>query len=149
MTPARLVTELAGRIRKTSAQVRLPLESKEPVGVEVFEQYLPEDLFETTSYLPFVLVELMSLKDDFKEGSTAQVGMTIGIYSEGVDGWLDAFHLAEVIRQDVLTWRVVAKRYRLTEAQWDVADTQPKPFFFVTGILSFDIFQPFEQIGGL
>lgn len=144
MTPARLISELAAQIKKACAQVRLPLEAGESVEVEVLEQYLPEDLFETTSYLPFALVELLSLKDDFKEGSQAEVGLTLGVYAEGGDAWRDGFHLAEVIRQEILTWRVVAKRFRLLGIQWELPETQPRPFFYTTAQLTFDIFQPLE-----
>ena len=146
MTPARLVSELATAIKKACAQVRLPLESEEAVAVEVFTQYLPEDLFETTRYLPFALVELLSIKDDFKEGSRAEVGLTLGIYAPDADAWLDGFHLMEVIRQEVLTWRVVARRFRLLGIQWELPETQPRPFFYATGQLTFDIFQAEEMI---
>ena len=147
MTPARLVSELATRIKEVAAQVRLPLEDDEHlVEVEVLENYLPEDLFENTSYLPFVLVELISIKDDFKDGSTAEMGLTIGTYAEEFDGWRDCFHLMQVIRQDVLKRRVVAKRFRLTGCQWELPDVQPRPFFYATALLTFDLFQPLEQL---
>ena len=144
MTPARLVTELALQIKKTCALVKLPLETEEPVEVEVLEQWLPEDLFETTAYLPFVLAELIELVDDLKEGSTAQVGLVVGIYAREGDAWKDAFHLAEIIRQEVLTWRVIARRFRLKEARWQTPDTQPRPFFYVMSELTYEIFQPEE-----
>ena len=146
MTAARLVSELATAIKKACALVKLPLESEEAVAVEVFSQYLPEDLFETTRYLPFALVELLSIKDDFKEGSRAEVGLTLGIYAPDADAWFDAFHLMQVIRQEVLTYRVIAKRFRLTGCQWELPDVQPRPFFYCTGILTFDIFQAEELI---
>lgn len=144
MTHARLIAELAAVIKMASAQVKLPLESKEPVEVEVLENYLPEDLFETTSYLPFVLVEYLETVDDFKDGSSAHVGLTVGTYAEEFDAWRDAFHLFEVVRQHVLECRVIAKRFRLTGARWQAPDTQPRPFFYLVAELTFDIFQPSE-----
>lgn len=147
MTHARLVEELASEIKRTCAQVKLPLEASESlVGVEVLENYLPEDLFENTSYLPFVLVEYLETVDDFKDGSTAHIGLTIGTYAANQDGWHDAFHLMEVIRQRVLELRVIAKRFRLTGARWQAPDTQPTPFYYLVAELTFDIFQAAEQL---
>lgn len=147
MTPARLISELATRIKEVSAQVRLPLEDDERlVEVEVLENYLPEDLFENTSYLPFVLAELITIKDDLRDGSTAEVGLTIGTYAQEMDGWRDCFHLMQVIRQDLLERRVIAKRFRLTGCQWELPDVQPRPFFYATGLLTFDLFQPQEKV---
>ena len=146
MTPTRLISELAARIKEVTAQIRLPLETGEPVEVEVFAQYLPEDLFENTAYLPFCLIELLNIKDDFKDGSEAQVGLTAGIYAREVDAWKDSFHLMEVIRQDLLKRRLIGRRFRLTGAQWELPDTQPREFFFATGILTFDFYQVQEVI---
>ncbi|MBD3878217.1 MAG: hypothetical protein SR1Q5_00825 [Quinella sp. 1Q5] len=143
-----MVSELARRIKEVAAQVRLPLEDDEHlVEVEVLENYLPEDLFENTSYVPFVLVEFLEVSDDLKEGSTAHIGLTIGTYSEEEDGWLRAFHLMQVIRQDLLERRVIAKRFRLESARWQAPDTQPAPFYYLVAELTFNIFQPLEQIG--
>ena len=147
MTPARLISELATRIKEVSAQVRLPLEDDERlVEVEVLENYLPEDLFENTSYLPFVLAELITIKDDLRDGSTAEVGLTIGTYAQEMDGWRDCFHLMQVIRQDLLERRVIGRRFRLTGCQWELPDVQPRPFFYATGLLTFDLFQPQEKV---
>lgn len=145
MTPARLVSELAAAIKKACALVKLPLESEELVEVEVFTQYLPEDLFETTRYLPFCLIEFLELTDDLKDGSTVHIGLTVGTYAPETDAWLDAFHLAEVIRQEVLTWRVIAKRFRLKSARWQTPDTQPREFFYLAAELIYDVFQPQEN----
>lgn len=145
MTAARLISELAAAIKKACAGVKLPLEAGESVEVEVLEQYLPEDLFENTAYLPFVLVEFLELTDDLKDGSTVQIGLTVGTYAPEADAWRDAFHLAEVIRQEVLTRRVIAKRFRLKSARWQTPDTQPREFFYLAAELTFDIFQPLEN----
>lgn len=146
MTPARLIGDLAAEIKKATGQVNLPLETQGNVGVEILTQYLPEDLFEDTSYLPFVLVELISIKDEFKEGSTAQVGLTVGTFAKEADGWLDAFHLMEVVRQQLLERRVIGRRFRLRESQWEVPETQPRPFFYVNGLLTYELFQPQEIV---
>lgn len=115
--------------------MRLPTEyAREPdnfVKVNVFTQYIPKDLFEQETYFPCVVIELVSLRDNLKEGSVAEVVLSCGVYAKEADAWKDLFHLQEVIRRRLLTRRVIDKRFRLTgELITSFPDEQPTPFMF-------------------
>lgn len=144
MTHARLIAELAAAIKEASSDIILPLEA--PAGLRVplnvFENYLPDDAFEVDSYLPFVLVEFIETHDDLKQGSTCTIGLTVGVYAPERDAFLDALHIMEVLRLRLLTRRVIANRFRLTNALWQSPDVQPRPFFYLTGELQFNLFLP-------
>ena len=153
MTHIRLIRELSAELRMLLERVKLPVEyatataAEDFIKVNVFEQFLPQDLFEETTYYPLVLVEWLSTVDDLKSVSTAQVGLTIGTYAKEPDGWVDAFYLMELIRQDLLRKRLIAQKFRLTEEiTWQVPSEQPAPFFFVMATLSYEMFQAQEQL---
>ena len=153
MTHIRLIRELSAELRVLLERVKLPVEyattatAEDFIKVNVFEQFLPQDLFEETTYYPLVLVEWLSTVDDLKTESTAQVGLTLGVYAKEQDGWVDAFYLMELIRQDLLRKRLIGQRFRLTgEINWQVPNEQPAPFFFVMATLSYEIFQAQEEL---
>ena len=153
MTHIRLIRELSAELRVLLGRVKLPVEyataatAADFIKVNVFEQFLPQDLFEETTYYPLVLVEWLSTTDDLKSISTAQVGLTIGTYAKEQDGWVDAFYLLELIRQHLLRKRLIGERFRLTgEITWEVPNEQPAPFFFVMATLSYEMFQAAEEL---
>ena len=153
MTHIRLIRELSAELRGLLERVKLPVEyattatPDDFIKVNVFEQFLPQDLFEETTYYPLVLVEWLSTTDDLKAESTAQVGLTIGVYAKEQDGWVDAFYLLELIRQHLLRKRLIGQRFRLTgEINWQVPNEQPAPFMFIMATLSYEIFQAQEEL---
>ena len=153
MTHINLIRALADELRGLLGRVKLPVEYAEKataedfIKVNVFEQFLPKDLFDETTYYPLVLVEWLSTVDNLKELSTAQVGLTIGVYAKEEDGWIDAFYLMELVRQHLLRKRLIAQKFRLTEEiTWEVPSEQPLPFFFIMGNLSYEMFQPQEEL---
>ena len=153
MTHINLIRSLAGELRGLLSRVKLPVEyattatTDDFIKVNVFEQFLPKDLFDETTYYPLVLVEWLSTLDNLKNASTAQVGLTIGVYAKEQDGWVDALYLLELVRQHLLRKRLIAQKFRLTEEiTWQVPSEQPLPFFFVMGSLSYEIFQTQEQL---
>lgn len=158
MTTVHLVTEISAALRKATANLRLPVEYHNEAQrtsettykqINVFEQFLPADLFEQTAYYPCVIVELVEVTDDLKEGSLATVGISIGVYAKEADGYKDAFNLMEVVRREMLTNRVVAKSFRLVEAiTWRMAQQQPTPFFFVYGEATYSMYLTQEPFGG-
>lgn len=156
MTYTRLITELAAEVRDALKGLKLPIEyqreredlitdTADLVTVNVFENYLPEDLFETTSYLPFVLVEWLAAHDDFKAGSTVEIGLSIATFSFEQWAWKNAFHVMSILRERLLEKRLIAKRFRLKDMKWETPESQPREFFFLTGVLTFDIYQPLEK----
>lgn len=153
MTAAHLIQSLASELRDATTNLKLPSEyHTEPTAqdftpVKIFEQYLPLDLFENVEYYPSIVIELIKLSDDLKEGSTATIGLSLGVYAKEADGWLDAFHLMEVVRERLLSRRTIARRFRLTdEVEWTTPSAQPAPFFFITGELTYQLFQPHEVL---
>lgn len=145
MTTTRLIEELSAQIKKTLCKVRLPEESERELSVNVFANYLPKEAFEDTSYLPYVCVEFLNLTDDLKDGSTVQIGLTVATYAETADGWRGAFHIVEMLRQSLLARPVIARRFRLIDAQWEPPQgSQPLPFYYLVGVLEFSIYQPTE-----
>lgn len=156
MTHTRLIEELAAEVRDALKGLKLPIEYQREredlitdtddfVTVNVFENYLPENIFETTSYLPFVLVEWLETHDDLKAGSTADIGLSIATFSFEQYAWKNAFHIMSILRERLLEKRLIAKRFRLKDAKWQTPESQPREFFYITGILSYDIYQPIEN----
>ena len=159
MTPTNLIQALAAELKEATAQIRLATEYHEPkeggeptfedcVAVNVFTQYLPQDLFENEHYYPCICAELIKISDDLKDGSSVEVALSFGVYAYEERAWRDLFHLMEVVRQRILTKRVIANRFRLTAAEWGLVEEnlQPKPFYFGQGILTYQIYQP-QEIG--
>lgn len=157
MTTAHLIESIAAELREATAGVKLPSEyealtTAEPTfadctTVNIFEQRIPLDLFEQTSYYPAIIVELVKLTDDLKAGTTATVAVSVGVYAKEANGWKDAFHLMEVVRGRLLSKRVLAKRFRLTdEATWTPPPEQPAPFEFLTGELTYQLYQTREDL---
>ena len=153
MTPADLVTTLAAEIKNACAGLKLFTEyttasEDNLVEVNVFAQVCPKDLFETTSYLPFVIVELLSVEDELNDESTAQIGLSFAVFGLEEDGFKDLFHLMETVRYRLLTKRVIGKRFRLKEARWEPipSENQPQPFLYGAATLTYSIFQPQEVL---
>lgn len=147
MTHSELVRAVAAEIKKALTNVKLRTEyattptEENFVQVNVFSQYLPQDLFETSSYYPLVIVEWLDTKDDLdEEKSVATIGLTLGVFAKEADGWLDAFHLMEVIRQRLLEHRILEKKFRLIdEVNWTTPEAQPTPFFIIIAELKYSI----------
>ena len=92
MTPTNLLKSLAAEIDDCTKEIKLPTEyMRKPsaenfVKVNVFEQYIPADLFEQTTYFPLIIVELLNIRDNLKEGSVAEVGLSCGVYAKEENG---------------------------------------------------------------
>ena len=150
MTNAHLIEALSSAIKKALSGVEFAEEyQREPgelVVVNVFENYLPENVFEETSWLPFVLVELLEVHDDLNAGSSTEIGLTLATFAFEGDGWKDAWHMVELIRRELLIRRVLANRFRLKDLRWEVPGEQPREFYFVTGRVTYDNYLPALQI---
>ncbi len=158
MTTAHLVAAIAAELRDATANLKLPIEYHNEAQrraettwrrVQVFEQYIPADLFEETSYYPLVVVEWLSTRDKLRgveNGSIATVGLSFGVFAKEADGWKDCFHLMEVCRERLLSKRTLAKRFRLEdELTWETAGQQPAPFFYAYGEAQYQIY-PIQEV---
>ena len=102
------------------------------------------------SYYPLVIVSLNKVEDtESGEGSssTATIGLTIGVYGEDKPAWMDLLSIMERIRQRVLIFRKLDRRFRLVlPVKWETVEAQPYPFWFGYGTLVYEIAQPNEQM---
>ena len=157
MTPTLLVTSLAAEIRLATSTLRLPIEYHDSADeissrreVQIFEQYIPRDLFENNTYFPCVVIEGLETHDQLRGEdirSVATVGLSFGVFAKEQDGWQDCFHLMEVVRQRLLSVRTLADRFRLgDEVTWEIGKNQPAPFFFGYAELEYAIYLPQEPI---
>ena len=145
-----LIEAVAAEISDAVANLKLPLEHQSAkyvklAPVTVYKQFLPREVFNNDSYYPLVLVEWLGTNDEFGAASksTSNVGLSMGVFAAEHWGWKDALHLTEVIRHRLLTRRVVGKKFRLTDdANWEVAQEQPLPFFYTYATLTYQMFQP-------
>lgn len=159
MTHAHLIESIAAELKDATKNVRLPTEYAENPTAEnftpinIFGVYIPEDLFQKTSFFPCIIVEFLSLDEKLSgkdAGAVARVGLSIGVFAKEADGWKDAFHLMEICRERLLSKRTIAERFRLVdEVHWETAQTQPRPFFFLYGEFLFDTYliqEPFDSV---
>lgn len=150
MIHANLIDAVAAEVTDALKNLKLPTEYQyDPapdnfVQVNVFKQYLPADLFEQTSYYPFVMVEWLSSSDNLNKGSTATVGITIGTFAKESDGYLDALYILDALRIRLLNKRILAKKFSLVQdaATWEVPSSQPTPFFVLYGSLTYQMYLP-------
>ena len=87
---------------------------------------------------------------DEEEGiSTATIGMTIGVYGEDKNAWMDLLSIMERIRQRICNNRTVARKYPLEYPnKWETVEAQPYPFWFGYGTVKYRVGHPNPQ-GGL
>ena len=152
MTHARLIEELAAEVEDALKDAKLPVEyQKTPtpedfVKVNVFAGYLPEDLFENSSYWPCVIIEYLETHDDLKAGSLVTLGISICTFALEADAWKDCLHLMELTRERLLTRLLLAKRFRLHDLKWSTPTEQPREFYIISGEVVYEIFLPQEHL---
>lgn len=148
--PERLINSLKEEIEIAVKDLRLRAENQEDKHVSVYAQHIPDEDFQDDSYYPLVIVSLNKVEDTEPvegSGSTATIGLTIGVYGEDKQAWLDLLSIMERIRQRVLIFRKLDRRFRLVlPVKWETVEAQPYPFWFGYGTLVYQIAQPNEQM---
>lgn len=148
--PERLINSLKEEIEIAVKDLRLRAENQEDKHVSVYAQHIPDEDFHDDSYYPLVIVSLNKVEDTESvegSGSTATVGLTIGVYGEDKQAWMDLLSIMERIRQRVLIFRKLDRRFRLVlPVKWETVEAQPYPFWFGYGTLVYQIAQPNEQM---
>ena len=145
MTATLLVEAIAAEIRAATKDLRLPIEyqdeeQRKAVGtytpVNVFSGFIPKDLFQETTYFPCAVVEWLETRDVLcgtEIISLSTVALSFGVFAKESAGWKDCLNFMDIVRRRLLSVRMIANKYRLTdEVTWQVADNQPEPFFLVT-----------------
>lgn len=148
--PERLINSLKEEIEIAVKDLRLRAENQEDKHVSVYAQHIPNEDFHDDSYYPLVIVSLNKVEDAEPvngDGSTATIGLTIGVYGEDKQAWMDLLSIMERIRQRVLIFRKLDRRFRLVlPVKWETVEAQPYPFWFGYGTLVYRIAQPNEQM---
>lgn len=148
--PERLINSLKEEIEIAVKDLRLRAENQEDKHVSVYAQHIPDEDFHDDSYYPLVIVSLNKVEDTESvegSGSTATIGLTIGVYGEDKQAWMDLLSIMERIRQRVLIFRKLDRRFRLVlPVKWETVEAQPYPFWFGYGTLVYQIAQPNEQM---
>lgn len=158
MTTAHLVEAIAAEIRDAIKDLKLPIEYQNERQrraettwrkVNVYEQYIPADLFQNDNYYPLVVVEWLNTRDKLRgaeNGSIATIGLSFGVFAREADGWKDCLHLLELVRQRLLSKRILARQFRLEdEITWETAGQQPTPFFYAYGEVAYQIYPVQEE----
>lgn len=147
MIPERLVQCLKEEIEIAVKEYRMKAENQEDKHVSVYAQHIPDEDFQNDSYYPLVIVSLNKVEDTDDSGSTATIGLTIGVYGEDRQAWIDLLSLMERIRQRALIFRRLNNRFRLLlPTKWETVEVQPYPFWFGYATLTYQIAQPNERM---
>lgn len=150
MIPERLINGLKEEISVAVKDYRMKAEDQADKKVTVYAQHIPNDDFEDDSYYPLVIVSLQKVEDAEPlegTGSTATVGITFGVYGEDKMAWVDLLSIMERVRQRLLVFRKIDRRFRLIlPARFETIETQPYPFWFGYGTVTYQIGQPNEQM---
>lgn len=148
MIPERLVQCLKTEIEIAVKDYRMKAENQEDKLVSVYAQHIPDEDFQNDSYYPLVIVSLNKVEDMESaeaSGSIATIGLTIGVYGEDKQAWIDLLSIMERIWQRLLIFRKLDNRFRLVmPAKWETIEAQPYPFWFGYGTLMYQIGQPNE-----
>ena len=150
MIPVRLVQCLKAEIEIAVKDYRMQAEGQDDKRVSVYAQHIPDEDFQHASYYPLVVVSLNKVEDMESveaSGSIATIGLTIGVYGEDRQAWMDLLGIMERIRQRLLIFRKLDGRFRLVmPAKWETMEAQPDPFWFGYGTLMYQIGQPNERM---
>ena len=150
MIPVRLVQCLKAEIEIAVKEYRMKAEGQDDKRVSVYAQHIPDEDFQHDSYYPLVVVSLNKVEDMESveaSGSIATIGLTIGVYGEDRQAWMDLLGIMERIRQRLLIFRKLDGRFRLVmPAKWETIEAQPYPFWFGYGTLMYQIGQPNERM---
>lgn len=148
MTAVGLIKAVSEHVRGGVANYRLEKDGGGQKPVTVYEQLIPEEVFENddaAEYHPLIGVTLTTLEDD-DERSEATLDLTFAVYSEDADGWLDLMNLIETVRLALLKKKMLARRYRLVlPLTVELIERQPRPFFYGLMTAKYLIHQPEEE----
>ena len=149
MTPVDLIEAVAAELEKATAHFKFIAENQPPKHVSVYRQMAPQDEFETDSFYPLVIVELLSLEDT-SEGSLASLLITTGTFCEErrADCWRDHLNLCEEIREYMLAHRTIGKKFILQlPIQFGLVEQQTENFIYSNFFVQYFVAQPIPSVG--
>ena len=140
MIPVRLIEALADEIRDATKDYKLKAEGQEDKKVTVYCQHIPDEDFLSDTYYPLVIVSVQEVTDDNEGMSIATVGLTIGVYGDDQEAWMDLLSIMERIRQRVCNEKIIARKYPLVmPTKFETIEAQPYPFWFGYGTLKYRV----------
>ncbi len=140
MIPARLIEALADEIRDATKDYKLKAEDQQDKKVTVYCQHIPDEDFFSDTYYPLVIVSVQEVTDDNEGISIATVGLTIGVYGDDQEAWMDLLSIMERIRQRVCNEKIIARKYPLVmPTKFETIEAQPYPFWFGYGTLKYRV----------
>lgn len=140
MIPVRLIEALADEIRDATKDYKLKAEGQEDKKVTVYCQHIPDEDFLSDTYYPLVIVSVQEVTDDNEGISIATVGLTIGVYGDDQEAWMDLLSIMERIRQRVCNEKIIARKYPLVmPTKFETIEAQPYPFWFGYGTLKYRV----------
>jgi hypothetical protein len=140
MIPVRLIEALADEIRDATKDYKLRAEGQEDKKVTVYCQHIPDEDFLSDTYYPLVIVSVQEVTDDNEGISIATVGLTIGVYGDDKEAWMDLLSIMERIRQRVCNEKIIARKYPLVmPTKFETIEAQPYPFWFGYGTLKYRV----------
>lgn len=146
MIPTMLVKAVAEQVREATKLYKMQAEGQEDKPVTVYEQHIPDEEYENDTYYPYVIVSCQNV-EDVEDGSTATIGLTIGVYGQDKLAWMDMLSIMERIRQRLLLVRLLDDMFRLIlPTKFETIENQPYPFWFGYGTLVYQIPQPNAQM---
>jgi hypothetical protein len=140
MIPVRLIEALADEIRDATKDYKLRAEGQEDKKVTVYCQHIPDEDFLSDTYYPLVIVSVQEVTDDNEGISIATVGLTIGVYGDDKEAWMDLLSIMERIRQRVCNEKIIARKYPLVmPTKFETIEAQPYPFWFGYATLKYRV----------
>ena len=140
MIPVRLIEALADEIRDATKDYKLKAEGQEDKKVTVYCQHIPDEDFLSDTYYPLVIVSVQEVTDDNEGISIATVGLTIGVYGDDQEAWMDLLSIMERIRQRVCNEKIIARKYPLVmPTKFETIEAQPYPFWFGYATLKYRV----------
>jgi len=134
MTPVNLLHELKSEIESDLKIFQLSSENEsKSIGVHIHlanENFTNEDLY------PLILISLLKIEDFPLESirpamSIATVELTIGIFGEDSETYIDLLNICEHLRQKLLRDQLIANKFRLQlPISTEILPDQPYPFQF-------------------
>lgn len=148
MTPAMLVSAVVREVEAATANYRMKAEGDKKVSV--YPQHIPDEEFKDNSYYPLVIVSWQKTEDvtePDKLGAEAVIGLTFGVYGEDKEAWRDLLSIMERVRQRLLIFRKLDKRFRIVlPTKFETIENQPYPYWFGYATLTYTVAQPNEQM---
>ena len=129
-------------MREATKLYKMQAEGQGDKTVSVYEQHIPDEEYEDDTYYPYVIVSCQNVEDG-PPGSTATIGLTIGVYGQDKLAWMDLLSIMERIRQRLLLLQKLDNIFRLLlPTKFETIENQPYPYWFGYATLVYQIPQP-------